>query len=93
MSRLFKSCKRLVLLAHGDNISQASKQLGTTDKTYCRWRKSYGDMKIDRARRLKALENKTARLGRAVSDVGGDKMILKEVAEGKYGARLGGARQ
>ena len=50
-------------------------------------------MKIDRARRLKALENKTARLGRAVSDVGGDKMILKEVAEGKYGARLGGARQ
>ena len=73
-----------VLLAQGNSISQACKQLGITDQTYYRWRKSYGGMKMDQAKRLKALEAENARLKRAVADLTIDKLILKEVAEGKY---------
>jgi len=59
------------------------KQLGVTDQTYYRWRKSYGGMKVDQAKRLKELEAENARLKRAVADLTVDKLILKEVAEGK----------
>jgi cell division protein FtsB len=48
------------------------------------WRKSYGGMKVDQAKRLKELEAENARLKRAVADLTVDKLILKEVAEGKY---------
>ena len=73
-----------VLLAQGRSIVQACKQLGITDQTYYRWRKSYGGMKIDQAKRLKELEAENARLKRAVADLTIDKLILKEVAEGNY---------
>lgn len=73
-----------VLLAHGKMITETCKQLGVTDQTYCRWRKEYGGMKVDQAKRLKALEAENARLKRAVADLTVDKLTLKEVAEGKY---------
>ena len=73
-----------VLQAQGSSISQTCKQLGITDQTYYRWRKSYGGMKVDQAKRLKELEIENARLKRAVADLTVDKLILKEVAEGKY---------
>ncbi len=73
-----------VLLSQGKTVSQACKQLGVSDQTYYRWRKSYGGMKVDQARRLKELEAENARLKRAVADLTVDKLILKEVAEGKY---------
>ncbi len=73
-----------VLLSQGNTVSQACKQIGVSDPTYDRWRKSYGGMKIDQARRLKELETENARLKRAVADLTVDKLILKEVAEGKY---------
>ena len=73
-----------VLLAQGSSIAQACKQLGITDQTYYRWRKSYGGMKVDQAKRLKELEAENARLKRAVADLTVDKLILKEVAEGNY---------
>ncbi len=65
-------------------VSQACKQIGVSDQTYYRWRKIYGGMKVDQARRLKELEAENARLKRSVADLTVDKLILKEVAEGKY---------
>jgi len=73
-----------VLLGQGKSISQACKQLGVTDQTYYRWRKQYGGMKVDQAKRLKELEAENARLKRAVADLTVDKIILNEVARGKY---------
>jgi len=72
------------LLSQGKSVSQACKQLGVSDQTYYRWRKIYGGMKVDPAKRLKELEAENARLKRAVADLTVDKLILKEVAEGKY---------
>ncbi len=73
-----------VLLGQGKTVSQACKQIGVSDQTYSRWRKSYGGMKVDQAKRLRELETENARLKRAVADLTVDKLILKEVAEGKY---------
>ena len=73
-----------VLLSQGKTVSHACKQIGVSDQTYYRWRKAYGGMKVDQARRLKELEAENARLKRAVADLTVDKLILKEVAEGKY---------
>jgi transposase-like protein len=73
-----------VLLSQGMNVSQVSKRIGIADQTYYRWRKVYGGMKVDQAKRLKELETENARLKRAVADLTVDKLILKEVAEGKY---------
>lgn len=73
-----------VLLGQGKTVADVCKQLGVTDQTYYRWRKSYGGMKVDQAKRLKELEAENARLKRAVADLTVDKLILKEVAEGKF---------
>jgi transposase-like protein len=73
-----------VLLAQGGSVAQVCKQLGIADQTYYRWRKNFGGMKVDQARRLKELEAENARLKRAVADLTVDKLILKEVAEGNY---------
>ena len=73
-----------VLLGQGQNVSGVCKQLGVSEQTYYRWRKTYGGMKVGQAKRLKALEVENARLRRAVADLTVDKLILKEVAEGKY---------
>ena len=73
-----------VLLSQGRPVKQVSKQLGIAEQTYYRWRKSYGGMKVDQAKRLKDLEVENARLKRAVADLTVDKLILKEVTEGKY---------
>ena len=73
-----------VLLSQGMNVSQVCKRIGVADQTYYLWRKVYGGMKVDQAKRLKELETENARLKRAVADLTVDKLILKEVAEGKY---------
>ena len=73
-----------VLFSQGKNVSQVCKRIGVADQTYYRWRKAYGGMKVDQAKRLKGLETENARLKRAVADLTVDKLILKEVAEGKY---------
>jgi putative transposase len=73
-----------VLLSQGRTVPQVCKQLGVADQTYYSWRKAYGGMKVDQAKRLKQLEAENARLKRAVADLTVDKLILKEVAEGKY---------
>jgi len=73
-----------VLLSQGMYVGQVSKRIGIAEQTYYRWRKAYGGMKVDQAKRLKELEVENARLKRAVADLTVDKLILKEVAEGKY---------
>ena len=60
------------------------KLLGITDATYFRWRKEYGGMKVDQAKRLKALEQENARLKRLLADAELDKAILKEAAKGNF---------
>jgi transposase-like protein len=73
-----------VLLGQGKTIAEACKQLGVTGHTYFRWRKLYGGLKVDQVKRLRELETENARLKRAVAELTVDKLILKQVAEGKY---------
>jgi len=79
------SCGRPdVLLGQGKTIGEACKVIGVTDHTCSRWRKQYGGLKVDQAKRLKELELENARLKRVVTELTVDKLILNEVAEGKY---------
>lgn len=73
-----------VLISQGQTVSQAAKQIGVTDQTYFRWRKSHGGLRIDQAKRLRDLEAENARLKKAVAELTVDKIILKGVAEGKF---------
>ena len=73
-----------VLLSKGQTIAQACKQIGITDQTYYRWRKEYGGLKTDQAKKLKSLEKENSRLKKLVADQALDMAILKEVAEGNY---------
>jgi transposase-like protein len=61
-----------------------NKQIGITDQTYYRWRKEYGGLKVDQAKRFKELEKENSRLKRVVADQALDLAILKEVAEGNF---------
>jgi putative transposase len=69
-----------VLLAQGQTVAQVSKSLGVTEQTYYRWRKEYGGVKTDQARRLKDLERENARLKRLLAEAELDKAILREAA-------------
>jgi len=73
-----------VLLVKGDTVPQACRSLGVTENTYYRWRKAYGGLRLDQARRFKELEKENTRLKKLVADLSLDKAILKEVVEGKY---------
>ncbi len=69
-----------VELAKGRSVGEVAKQLGLTEQTYYRWRKEYGGLKTDQAKRLKELERENARLKKVVADLVLDKAILKEAA-------------
>lgn len=69
-----------VELSKGQSIAVVSKKLGITDQTYYRWRREYGGLKVDQARRLKELEQENARLKRMVAEQALDMAILKEAA-------------
>jgi transposase-like protein len=73
-----------VELAKGRSIIEVSRQLGITDQTYYRWRKEYGSLKMDQARRLKELERENARLKNVVADLTLDNAILKEAANPNF---------
>ena len=73
-----------VALSQGQTVGQVSRSWGSTEQTYDRWRNEYGGLKIDQARRLKALERENARLKRAVAELTLDKLILKEAAAGNF---------
>jgi putative transposase len=70
-----------VLLAKGQSIGEACRQLQISDQTYYKWRKEYGGLQVDQAKRFKALEQENARLRKVVSDLVMDNAILKEAAK------------
>ncbi len=73
-----------VALAQCTTVALAVRSIEVTEQTYYRWRREYGGLNVEQARRLKELEKENLRLRRAVSDLTLDKMILKEVAEGNF---------
>ena len=73
-----------VLLNQGASVGEACRKIGITEQTYYRWRKEYGGMRIEQAKRLKDLEKENARLKKLVADISLDNAILKEVAEGNF---------
>ena len=73
-----------ILLNQGASIGEASRKIGVTEQTYYRWRKEYGGMRIEQAKRLKDLEKENTRLKKLVADISLDNAILKEVAEGNF---------
>ena len=73
-----------VLMGEGKNLQQAVWEAGMTDPTYYRWRKEYGGLKGNQAKRLKGLERENARLKKLVADLSLEKAILKDVAEGNF---------
>ena len=73
-----------VELSRGLTLGQVCKKLEVTQQTYYRWRKEYGGLRINKAKRLKDLERENARLKKLVADLTLDNDILKEVATGKF---------
>ena len=73
-----------VILGQGADLDRALREIGVTKNTYYRWRKEYGGLKLDQAKRLKELEAENARLKRAVAELTVDNQILKEVSKGKF---------
>jgi transposase-like protein len=63
---------------------QACREAGITEQTYYRWRKEYGGLKLEQARRMKELEKENARLRRLVTELSLEKQVLKDVAEGNF---------
>ena len=73
-----------VLLGQGVKVPEVARQLGVTVQTYYRWRKEYGGLKTDQAKRFKELERENARLKKLVTDLSLDKAMLQEVASGNF---------
>jgi transposase-like protein len=73
-----------VLLSQGSTVGEASRKIGVTEQTYYRWRKEYGGMRVEQAKRLKELEKENSRLKKLVADITLDNAILKEAARGNF---------
>ena len=68
----------------GESLEEAAKKVGVTPQTIIRWRKEFGGLRVDQARRLKELEAENARLKRIVANQAVENSILKEVASGNF---------
>jgi putative transposase len=73
-----------VLLNQGSTVGEVCRKLNISEQTYYRWRKDYGGMRVDQAKRLKELEKENARLKKLVADLSLDNDILKEAARGNF---------
>jgi transposase-like protein len=73
-----------VSIANGKPTTQACKEAEITVQTFYRWRKEYGGLKMDQAKRLKELEKENGKLKRLVAELSLDKQILKDIAEGNF---------
>ncbi len=73
-----------VLLSQGEKMGVVCKRIAVTEQTYYRWRKEYGGLRLDQAKRLKSLEKENARLKKLVADLSLDKQILEEAASGNF---------
>jgi len=72
-----------VLQGQGKNIAVACKEVGTTEQRFYRWRKEYGGLNVDQAKRLKQLEDENGRLKKLVADLSLEKQVLRDIAQGK----------
>jgi len=73
-----------VELSKGKALPEVCRKLAITEHTYYRWRKEYGGLRMDQAKRLKALEKENTRLKRLVAELNLDKAILEEAQRGNY---------
>jgi hypothetical protein len=73
-----------VAIANGKTTPQACRDAEITVQTYYRWRKEFGGLKLDQARRLKELEKENSRLKRWVAELSLEKQVLREVAQGNF---------
>jgi transposase-like protein len=73
-----------VRLGQGETVGKICRGLGISEQTYYKWRREYGGLKLDQAKRFKELERENERLRKAVSELTLDKVILKEALTGKY---------
>lgn len=73
-----------VLQSQGKTILEIVRQLGVSEMTYYKWRKEYGGMRVDQAKRLKELEAENQKLRKVVADLSIDNVILKEAARGNF---------
>ena len=73
-----------VLMAQGKTAALVSKEVGVSEQSYYRWRKEYGGLEIDQAKRMKDLERENAQLKRLVADLSVEKQVLKDIASGNF---------
>ena len=73
-----------VALGQGKSVKDVCKQLEIVEQTYYRWRKEYGGLRLDQAKRLRELERENTRLKRLVADQALDNAILRETASGNF---------
>jgi putative transposase len=73
-----------VLQSKGQSLGEVVRQLGVSDATYYKWRKEYGGLRIDQAKRFKELEAENQRLRKVVAELSIDNSILKEAARGNF---------
>ena len=73
-----------VLQAKGQTLAEACRQIAVSEQTYYNWRKEYGGLRVDQAKRFKEIEQENARLKRMVADLSMDILILKEAARGNF---------
>ncbi len=73
-----------VAVANGKPTDQACRDAGIVEQTYYRWRKEYGGLKVDQAKRLKELEQENGKLKRLVAELSLDKQILQDIARGNF---------
>jgi transposase-like protein len=81
---LLRQIEVAIAIANGKTTPQACKEAEITIQTYYRWRKEYGGLKLDQAKRLKELEKENSKLKRLVAELSLEKQILKDVAEGNF---------
>jgi transposase-like protein len=73
-----------VLIGQGKKVPLACREAGIVEQTFYRWRKEYGGLQIEQARKLKELQKENAQLRRAVADLTVEKLVLKDIAEGNF---------
>ena len=73
-----------VALAQGQKMAMVVRKLGVSEQTYYRWRREYGGLRVEQAKRLKDLERENSRLKRLVADQALDNAMLRDVAEGNF---------
>ncbi|CAA2145109.1 hypothetical protein MBLL_04231 [Methylobacterium bullatum] len=76
-----------VQTAQGKSLAIACREADISEHSYYRWRKEYGGLQIDQARRMKDLERENARLRRLVADLSLEKQVMADVAAGAEGQR------